>query len=290
MNRYIQSAILCVTITICTTTLSADSPSHEEEVVRSAYAALSFLCSLDPVYQAASTGKDATQLQIDRAVSDAVPSFIIANVRTGTVASIASENWSTRFSPPRNDDPVVLAGGAGEQYYTDPDIPGAHWRFMKVHWSTDNSYTPGRLAEIQARTVGEAITSAAESQAWIAGKYSRYATFDVAVTFQGKTVGPYTATFLFGRDANGGEVVAPIDAVVAGQLLWEALRQNAYPSDLIRFPKLRENPVLNRWIQANTSGSCSSARSDLCCSGGKCSLAQSAVIKDAATAVKKKSE
>jgi hypothetical protein len=225
-------------------------------------------------------------------MSQASPVFEITHVKTGTIASIASQNWTTRASFPDKDTPAVLAGGSGNQGYTNQDegIPGTMWRFMQVHWDLDNSYTPDRIAQMEAITVGEAVKMSSKGKyAWtVPATYTRYATFEVTLTFQGRTVGPYTSTFFFGKDAKGNEVVAPQDAIVSGQLLWDALpRQTAYPADLIRTPKFHQNPFLDHWIQVHTSNTCSSARSDLCCSDGVCSLPQSTVAKDMAASAPK---
>ena len=267
-------------------------PSHEEEVVRSTYAALSFLCSLEPISNAAIEQNEVSQAKIDRQVSDSTPVFTITHVQTGTIASIASQNWATRFSVPDKDTPVVLAGNTINQDWSDPDTPAAHWRFMRVHWDVDNSYTPERTAAMQAVTVGEAVemNSTAAEGTWIgrAATYTRYANFDVTIKFQNRTIGPYTASFFFGKDAAGKEVVAPQDALVSGQLLWDALHPAAYPTDLIKTPGLHKNAVLDRWVRANVSNACSSARSDLCCSDGRCSLPEPAVAKDLAASTAKK--
>lgn len=261
--------------------------SHEEEVVRSTYAALSFECSLEPISKAAMDPNEVSQAKIDQQVADATPIFTITNVKAGAIASISSQNWATRFSVPDKDPPVVLVGNTINQDWSDPDTPRAHWRFMRVHWDVDNSYTPERLAMVQSYTVGQAVKGGGKD--WtVPATYTRYATFDVTITFQNRTIGPYTASFFFGKNAAGKEVVAPQDAFVSGQLLWDALHPAAYPTDLIKTPGLHKNAVLDRWVRANVSSACSSARSDLCCSDGRCSLPEPQVAKDLAASKAKR--
>lgn len=266
------------------------SPSHEEEVVRSTYAALSFQCSLKPIAKAAmERDQDFVNEQaVQRESEAATPIFEITHMVVGNISSIQSQNWTSRFSFPDKALPAVLSGSRAQQDYSDPETPQAHWTTMSVHWDVDNSYTPERIAAMQAVTVGKAveINSTAAEGTWLgkAATYTRYATFEVTATFQGRTVGPYTATFFFGKDSSGKEVVAPIDAIVGGssQLLFNALEQTAYPSDILRSPKLRQSPVVDHWIQAHRSTACSSARTDLCCADGKCGLPESSVARDLA--------
>jgi len=257
--------------------------THEAEVVRATYATLSFLCGLEPLASAAMEHDQDSinEKTVERQMTEAAPVFEITHMQTGTIASIASHNWGSMVSVPDKNLPAVLVGSVMQQYYSDPDTPQAQWRVMRVHWDIDNSYPPERMAAIQSVTVGQAV--AKSSNDWTTpAKYSRYATFQVTATYQGRTVGPYTASFFFGKDAQGNEVVVPQDAIVSGQLLWEAVRQTAYPGDLLSAPRLRQRPVLDHWIQANRSASCSAARADLCCAGGRCRLPESSVARDLA--------
>lgn len=262
--------------------LLAQTASHEEEVVRSTYATISFLCSLEPVSNTAIGVKEATQVLLDKEVSAATPVFEISHFQTGLITSIESQSWATRFSVPDQNLPAVLTGHSGYQDYSGPGVPNFEWRMMSVRWDVDNSYTPERIASIQHATVGEVVKEGSTGKyAWTTpAVYSRYATFEVTATFQSKTVGPYTSTFFFGKDAKGNEVVVPQDAIT-GQLLWDALpRQTAYPTDLIKVQRVRRNPAVDHWILTNLSDACSSARSDLCCSEGRCSLPKATVTRD----------
>ena len=214
---------------------------------------------------------------MDQNIANATPVFEITHVRSGTIASIASQQWSTRFSVPV--DGQVLEGATGSDGYTDETMK-AQWKDVHVQWTIDPSYTPERIAEINSMTVGQVIARSAE---WAApGTYTSYATFDVTLSFQGKTVGPYTASFFFGRDQQGREIVAPEDAIGAGQVLWDVLRLDFYPRELFS-SKLRTQPALTRWLHDNLSlatSRCSRVRSDLCCVGEKCLLPQTLIAKD----------
>lgn len=169
--------------------------THEETAVRKTYANLTHLC-LSP--------------------DNPPPVFKIENVRTGTIASIATQKWATLFTFP--DDGVVLAG-----HWKQTDFNGQSHGAMSVQWGTDDSYTPERLAQMKSITISKAVNIASKELTTPA-TYTRYATFQVIVAYQGREVGPYRATFFFGKDANGNEVIAPQDAIVSGQLLWYAVR------------------------------------------------------------------
>ena len=200
----------------------AQSQTHEEEVVRATYGALTFACSLQPVMQAAihELGGNSTNARaLNKDVDDATPIFEISHFKTGTLASIASQQWNTLMSVPTEGQ--VLEGHTQTDGYTD-ETSKAQWKEAIVKWGIDPSYTPEVMAEINRPTVSEALKL---SDAWQGpATYTRYATFEVTLTFQGKTVGPYTATFFFGKNSAGREVVSPQDRIGAGQMLWEIRR------------------------------------------------------------------
>lgn len=289
MDRKTWINTLCVISVLASNPLISQSPSREEQIVRSTYGALSLLCSLEPV--TASLGQAAT----DQQISEATPTFEISNVKVGDLASITGRPWNTRYSVPDAGE-KVLVGHDELDSFSGPKSTGgsdANWRVVRVHWEVDPSWSAKRIDAIKASTmtVGDVLKVASWNWTGYPSTYTRYATFSVLITYQGITLGPYTASFFFGKDnATGKKVVVPQDAFVSGQLLWEALLPTAYPGALIRDPDLhKQYPTLDHWIDEHQSESstCSSPRPDLCCSSeGVCSLPRAAVDKDLAVASK----
>jgi hypothetical protein len=256
----------------------AVAESHEEEVVRSTYGTLSFLCGLPPVTHAAMRNEYISQDALNKEQASVTPMFTLADFQVGSIQSIASINWGDMVSvPPKG---AALRGTSTAQEYFNDNGKEAKWNTAHVQWINDTSYTPDRIAAIDALDVGQAV--ALGSTEWTTpATYTSYASFAVTVSFQGQVVGPYKAVFFFGHDKTGKEVIAPQDAVV-GQLLWGALHVTAYPSELLK-SKLREQPAVDKWIKANRATSqCSKARADLCCAGGRCALPDASVARDLA--------
>lgn len=286
-----KAGILVVCLAAAAAQAFPQSVSPEEEVVRSTYAALSFLCSVEPVTHAAlaQMRQDyVSKKKLDRDTADATPLFELSDFHVGTVASIASVKWGEMFSVP--DNGRVLRGSVvGDGYHWAGDGNqevdwNAEWKEANVHWDTDLSFVHERIATIQSLTLAEAIALFAGHGDWgPPATYIRYATFTVNLTFQGKSTGPYKAAFLFGKGAEGKTAIVPLDAIGAGQLLGDVLHQSAYPSDVLK-SKLREQPVMDRWIRANRlpMARCSAARADLCCADGRCALPEASVARDLA--------
>lgn len=189
----------------------AQSTSHEATVVQDTYANVAYLAGVKPVHDA-DWKPDPNPLTID-----------VSHIETGRIADIAKRNWGTMFSLPDTAAPVVLVGHKVYRDYSDATTSNTHQQLMNIHWDVDNSYTPQRVNDISSLSVGKAVAMA--SKEWtVPATYTRYAIFQVTIMFQGRTLGPYTASFFFGRDKNGKEVVAPQDAIVSGQLLWDAVK------------------------------------------------------------------
>ena len=273
----------CLAIAVSATPLLGQPVSHEEEVVRSTYGALSLLCSLASV-----TDNGAARGVIKpEVVPQTIPTFEISQVQVGSIASIANQLWNTRFTAPELGK-KVLVGHDKQISFGGSDGKHAEWRVVNIHWEADPSWDAERIDMMKhlSLTVGEQVKLASANWTGHPTTYTRYATFKVLILFQGKTMGPYTASFLFGKDdATGKNVVTPQDAIVSQQLMWEALPP-AYPGELIRNPELHKIYLgLDHWIEenlANDSTTCSSARSDLCCQKEVCLLPGKAVAEDLA--------
>lgn len=55
------------------------------------------------------------------------------------------------------------------------------------------------------------------------GSFTRYASYDVSLAFQGRTK-TYRATFLFGKDEEGKELILPLDMTIGGSTLLDSLK------------------------------------------------------------------
>ena len=103
--------------------------------------------------------------------------------------------------------------------------------------------------------------------------YTRYTTFTVSVTFQGKTSTDRAIVF-FGTDAKGHEVFTPQNPVLDfGGSLPSDVKDSFYPKGLMH-SRLRDTPVLADWFasQAISASSCTAVKRTLCCSGSRCGI------------------
>jgi hypothetical protein len=272
--------VLCLTFPLLN--IQAQSMSHEEEVVRNAYAKFSLLCSLPPVTHAATNqlaGVKVDLLQLETKVANATPVFDLSDFQTGSVASIANEIWGTFVTPPQQGGNVI--DGQLEQQGYEDNGNGTTWQMANARWMPSPQITPDGENTLLSKAVSEMIKLG--SPQWQPANmplvtYTRYAEFTVNATFQGKSTGPHKAIFFFGTDAKGKEFVAGNDLISGSGVLNFIANDPGQtdPSGLL-MNKLRESPIMADWLRANivTESACSSTQA-LCCSHGRCGISSTA--------------
>jgi hypothetical protein len=122
-------------------------------------------------------------------------------------------------------------------------------------------------------TVHQNMTAPENASVFGKNIYTRYTTFTVSVTFQGKTSTDRAIVF-FGTDAKGHEVFTPQNPVLDfGGSLPSDVKDSFYPKGLMH-SRLRDTPVLADWFasQAISASSCTAVKRTLCCSGSRCGI------------------
>lgn len=116
--------------------------------------------------------------------------------------------------------------------------------------------------------------------------YQRYATFNVAISFQGKSR-KYHALVLFGKDGNGVDKVLVTDTIL-GAAPQEMMIQSVYPTILLGTSQ-GEVPAVLSWLESKQMPANSCARSsrstqDVCCdlSALKCGISADDLKRSAA--------
>ena len=79
--------------------------------------------------------------------------------------------------------------------------------------------------------------------------FAPYVVYTVSITFQGRSVGPYTALAMFGRDDKGKEVAEIMDNVIDNVMING--EDQYYPAILTRMP-WRELPVVQEWLSSTS--------------------------------------
>jgi hypothetical protein len=284
MKRVLLYGVVALCLSHPAFNACSQSMSHEEEVVRTTYTKLSFLCRITPLSRAAKkqlVGAQVDPVKLDADINAAAPVFTLSNFQVGPIASIANETWGEFVTAPRPGDQALDGSWTTEQY-GDNGIQ-SEWSEIEVHWAPAPAASPEVEKAMLDLTVAAVIKLASKQWYQFPVTYTRYAAFTVDVSFQGKSTGPHKAIFFFGTDAKGKEVVAQNDLLSGPMALWDVPQKQAYPAGLLR-SRMRDVPVVANWVRANEmpAASCTSTKGDLCCTHDRCGISEADLNRDLA--------
>jgi hypothetical protein len=281
MRKSFLLAAWCLAVTIHNA--EAQSMSHEEEVVRNAYAKITLLSSLGVVTSAAldphPDGTKDDQVTIQKNLTNDVPSFVLSDFQVGPTSDITQDKMSEWITESAGPDTQVIDGSASSTSFT-VDGYQTSWVVYKVKWAT----IPDWKTELSQK-MGDSLSIAdmlhlggqANWRGFIKtapATYLRYAAYTVNATLNGKSSGPRKALFLFGVDAKGIPFVIP-DDLLTESIISQGLVFPEDPTGLLLSP-VRENQILRDWMTANImpAESCSaSSTKQYCCSKDRCGIA-----------------
>ena len=257
--RYL-TVLLCV-LMVGGLAVAADHMTHEEVVVRSAYARFAYAVRQGVVGDLAMEAngrrvkaENATKTSAQR-LSDAELTFSLSNFVAGDIRDVLDRKVSELITPPHDEMLSISIEGIG--------YGGARWNSLRVRWVP----APMMTSEAAALTLREALL---DSWAEKLPTLQRYISYTVTVSFQGKSHGPYTAMFAFGHDAQGNETTTPIDPNAGNSGLAQALALDLSP-DVFTRTNLRTYAVVRNWLDENKMSDTACAgkndlgKKDVCC-------------------------
>jgi hypothetical protein len=287
MKRVFSLVLVVLSFTFLTLSDSAQTMSHEEEVVRNTYAKLTLLCAVDVLTKniALSRGDrdKVSQAEIDNKLAAALPTYDLSDFQIGDLSSIGNRPLSDFESVPAEGRHILRISGTAYTYadYSSVYDPVTHWAGMHVKWEDAHSVNAAPLqpmSELGTASVQEIPQSGSKPEPLKRVVYTRYAAYTVNATYQRESTGPYKAFFLFGSDDHGKGYIAAFD-LISGEHdnvgLGNMLAEPGYPTGFLQ-SRLREHPVIANWIRANEmpASSCASVTGDVCCSRGRCGVSQ----------------
>jgi hypothetical protein len=246
--------------------LAADSMTHEETVVRTAYAKLAYASEQWAMTQLVSESipdsvgvqPDNSGMTRDQRLYAARITFTLRDFVVGDVRNISNAKVSQFISPANGEvlmtNPMIYQVAEGGKFFKAKGVA--------PEWQT----VPALPEEMPDTRISDIYSLQWHQQRPTASAWQRYASYSVTVTFQGKTHGPYKALFLFGHDADGNEMIEPEDATTNADGLALAIQGNLFPAALAN-TRLRRDPAVAKWLQEKqlSDASCSVGKGDVCC-------------------------
>ncbi len=259
--RYL--AVICTLLALLSAT--AAQMTHEETIVRTAYAKLAYATEQDAVIRLAREAgegrvvpKEYSKAASEQRIANAQIVFTLSDFVVGNISDIANRKVTDFVSPAIGEKLVA-------QTQTNSVSDGGQVTIMhsvQLTWQPAAESLPPDEQDMKIEEFYERQWHTIRPQ----GLWQRYASYSVTVSYLGKARGPYKALFAFGHNADGSEFVEPEDSTTDATSLAEVLAQPLFPDGLTQ-NRLRTYPVVADWLERKQmfGPSCSVGQHDVCC-------------------------
>jgi len=235
--------------------------THEETVVRTAYAKLSYAVDLETAMRAVRHNPKITYAQLAQAVARESLTFRLSDFSVGDIASLPQDHKYYEFFPDiRNGGDVIDVASVTETFTEEIHGP--------PHVKTETSmnvarprWSHGPLGPIPDVTVAEELPIM-NRESGLSVPLTRYCTYTVTVTFEGRSR-TYRAAFYFGPQGqpDSGDMVVAL----GGGALPELLVKSIYPQVLVETTMWGTNPAVRAFLEANQRSNETCRRGEACC-------------------------
>jgi hypothetical protein len=248
--------------------------SHEEQVVRTTYAKLSYATQIKAVVTAFEDSLTQPPTDnaavLDRIAKDTV-TFQFTSIQVGDFADIAKTAYGDLVTKPNGENILSIATGfwtytTDEPKETKTATAYPAWTGSPILAGEDWT-VPFALAMQKVQEAGQEDTR----------PYKRYAAISVTVTFHNQTRS-YKSLFEFGHDTQGKELILPVDTVIGGPALAFFFANSVYPAVLFE-PGLRKVPFVAQWLRSNAAVGIGSGQVSCNLQSLKCSVPQADVTR-----------
>lgn len=262
--RYLT--IICVMLTSISSAVA--QMTHEETVVRTAYARLSYAARTGVLLRYAEdarVGRNETAADLKSELNNQL-SFQFHSFNVGNLADISETRWDALVSKPQLDLITVAFGYEKVPMKVGANEPSTEMSFVTASWQRWEEYDAD-----WGFSVKQAIAELPKDTGKPQVSYSRYAAYSVTAALAGRQR-TYQAVFLFGRNPDGSEAVYFIDHILGMGVLDTATQRSFYPQPLLE-TYMRELPGINEWISSASVRSDATA-TDVICNGttGVCGI------------------
>ena len=251
-------------------TMTHQTMTHEEEVVRTTYAKLSFADEIGIIIGAMGKNPDKWRMpesSLDKSLNSRLD-FQLSSFKVGEVKEIEGRITAEISGLPKEKtDQILDVVPSTFNYHVDKE-EGTWTLYARIRWKEAGFDPRGGgnfwpMAEILKLPE-------------MGGIFTRYATYTVTLTFESKSI-TYHTVALFETKPDGSENVHFMDVNVGTPMLDLLARSTIFPTPFTK-SHLRDVPVVRRWLNANVQ-SCSGRnkkQGDVCCdpASGRCGLEQ----------------
>lgn len=233
--------------------VAADNMTHEETVVRTAYAKLSYAVDLNTAYLLTVARPDIDSATLAREVDGRRLSFSLSNFKVGNLSDLSIAKYSDALGQYPDGQDIIEVTLSQPQFHEktltlEMDLAQARW--AKGPQGTPPSQTVEELMPI------------VQAESGLSGPLVRYCRFTVTARLAGRSR-VYEAAFLF--TATGQ--VDTSDAVVGlgGGPLRYFITHPVYPTILLRSSLPTRTPALRPFLESAQRTESTCGDGDVCC-------------------------
>lgn len=238
--------------------IAADNMTHEETVVRTAYAKLSYAVDLETAMRAVRHNPKITYAQLTQEVAKESLTFHLSNFSVADIASVLDQKYSKVFHDIRDGGNVIDIASVAETFTEEKDGVKTETRMDVAlpRWSH------GPLGPVPDSTVAEMLP-AMERESGISA-LMRYCTYEVTVDFEGRSR-TYQAQFYFGPEGQGEAIPGDMVVALGGGTLQELLVKPVYPEVILKTATYGRNPALREFLGVNQRSNATCRPREACC-------------------------
>jgi hypothetical protein len=254
--KQLQVLVLCLGTVVPLAQVSAQM-THEEAVARTTYAKLAYAVDIGEIHRALSNKHDPSLAELESRIAAEHLKFELSNFTSGPVSSIAKQNYADLVTKPEGQD-VIDVGLA--TYNSMEDVPEKLQVREASELGAQAAWAPGQ--NLQANWNVPFELALVDFDAGSQAKYSRYAAYQVTVSFEGRSRS-YQAMFLFGT---GAVPVLAVDNVTNSSALTGLIDKSVYPAVLLESPIARKMGVAG-WLKSHQvrDPACRGGEGQACC-------------------------
>ncbi len=219
--------------------------THEETVVRTAYARLSYGARTGVLLRYAEESRVGREIAAGdlKKEMDSQLAFQFGSFNVGNLSDIADTRWDALVSKPQQDLIAVVFGYEKVHLKEGVNDPFSEMNFVTASWQRWEDYDADWSVPVK-----QAIADLPKDTGKPEIVYSRYAAYSVTVSLYGRQR-TYQAIFLFGKNPDGSEAIYFIDHVLGMGAIDTGVQRSLYPQPLLE-TYLREMPKVAEWISS----------------------------------------
>lgn len=257
---------------LCSSLYGQSSP--EEQFLHQMYGQFPYLVSMHPAVEAAIKahgGRKIDDSKLAGKMDDSKLEISISNVKAGPIAEVLDKPlidvYDIAIAPQQ-----ILRIDVGADEFQDFDQPKVSWPVADAKWVPADPAPPPDVADYLSKRPIKQILIDEENRLKSGLTYSRYATYNVSLKFQGKSI-QYKAIAFFAVDKNGQTQALPEDGFLIATPFQTGGGIDYYPASLLHSKLAQEYQPLQQFLKSHTvdDQKCKSGR--FCCVGTSCGVA-----------------